>query len=238
MEDTINSLKDLHTGEAGPQQDASSVAASSQSKSSADDLSHATINATCCHDEEMLDTVQQPFFVLNTPSSEAFSEYDGAGTVGRDIGGNNKDAQSLSGSRSDAMEVGNTITPLGPFNPEANAADKKLFATIRSLGRVPHLLHHSPDGPATTYRVTLTWAMNRIGPFEFEHDSLGPRKVLRKDSDLRVRGLAAGLNQEMLEWLTDSSALDTRVFDGGMFNLVGKSAMDGYNLAWECRKHN
>lgn len=59
-----------------------------------------------------------------------------------------------------------------------------------------------------------------------------------KVSGLRIRGLVAGLNQEMLEWLKDSSAPDTRVSDGGMFDLVGEFAIHGYILAWERRTRN
>ena len=241
MDDTITSLKDLKTKELGSQQGALSLADSSHNVSDEGVSDNSTTNTTCDDDEEMSDAAEQPFLtktlrVLKAPLNEC----GGVGPMGTDNDGTYDNDESLSASNSGAMAVDDTTTQQVLFSLETNAADAELAETIHQLGHVPIIFSDdSDDGSSQTYKVAFKWAINTIGPFEFEQDDLGPRKVLRKDSDLRLRGLAAGLKPEMLAWLMDSSAPDSCVFDSSTFVTEDKSAitylkyLDMYRPGWQ-----
>jgi len=239
MDETITALKDLEIKELDSQQGVPSLATSSHSVSSKGVSIISTTNATCGDDDEMPDAAEQPFLPETLRALKTLPRNsDGASSMGSENYGSEND-ESLFASSSGIMAVDDTTTQQVPFSPETNAADAELAETTRRLGRVPMVFRdHSNDGRPQTYMVTLQWAIDKIGPLEFEQDGLGPRKVLRKDSDLRLRGLAAGLNPEMHAWLTDSSAPDTRVFHGSTFVTEDNSAisyrvyLDMYRPGW------
>ena len=198
MDDAITALKDLKIKELDSQQGVPSLAASSHSVTSEGVSIISTTNATCGDDGEMPDAAEQPFLTETLCALKTLPKnFDGGSPMGSENNGPEND-KSLFARSYGTMAVDDTTTQQVPFSPEANAADAELAETIRRLGRVPRVFRdHSDDDSSRAYKVTLQWAIDKIGPLEFEKDGSGPRKVLRKDSNLRLCGLADGLKPEM-----------------------------------------
>lgn len=82
-------------------------------------------------------------------------------------------------------------------DPAAPPQVTTLTDVVTRLMTPPQELYNG-DGTVT---LTITWAVGVAGPERFERTPLARRHSLVQDDELRERGVAAGLSQEIMDWL-------------------------------------
>ncbi|KAF2792645.1 hypothetical protein K505DRAFT_338522 [Melanomma pulvis-pyrius CBS 109.77] len=102
-----------------------------------------------------------------------------------------------------------TVNALGiqqvPLNPGLYAPDPaapvpgndSIFAIATQLMNPPEDFRHVDNN----FTIYITWAVGVAGPERFERTSLNHRHSLLQNDDLYLRGLEAGLSEEVREWL-------------------------------------